>query len=147
MPKITLEDIVAEFNRPVTLNEHGCWLWLGSTDKYGYARYGETLVYGYACRMSGMHSPPGTDYMHQCPNKNCINPDHFLVGTHKENMNDTNRQQMGPKGRLSEEQIARLDSLLKMNVLPKSDIARLFGVSPQWITKFQKGEFKYAKPL
>jgi len=148
MMKLTVEDVVAEFNRPVLVNEHGCWLWMGATDNYGYARYGgNLLVYGYLCRKVGKISPIGTDYLHQCSNHNCINPDHFLVGTNKENMNDDNRKAMGPKGRLTDVQINELALMLEEGIYTKTEIAHKFGVSKPWITKFLKGGFKYAKAI
>lgn len=146
MQKLTIEDVVAEFNHPVTLNEHGCWLWLGPTDKYGYAKHGGGFVYLWTLRKSGKPSPCGMDTCHKCPNKSCINPDHFYVGTHLQNMNDDNRLPMGPKGKLTQEQIAELNTMLLRNI-PKGIIAYHFGVSPQWISKFLRGEFSYAKPL
>lgn len=44
------------------------------------ARYMYTLVNGAI--------PPGMHIRHTCDNKMCINPDHLLMGTHKDNMQD-----------------------------------------------------------
>jgi hypothetical protein len=148
MPKLTVEDIIAQFNKPITINEHGCWLWLGATDDFGYARQGGTLIYGYVWRMAGKESPIGTVLRHQCPNHNCINPDHILLGTQSENMLDAVQvgTRLGPKGRLSQEKIDLVNDLLEGGLHTKTEIVALVGVSNQWMTKFQKGEFAYAKP-
>jgi hypothetical protein len=145
MKKLTIEDIVAVFNRPITLNEHGCWLWLGNTDENGYARYAGRLMHRIAWFRAGFECDDGLEICHTCPNHNCINPDHLYAGTHVQNMNDVNRRMMGPKGRLSEEQIVELNLML-LKGIPKTLIAKHLGVSKPWITKFLNGGFIYAKP-
>lgn len=140
----TIEDIAAEFNRPVLLNEHGCWIWQGSTDQNGYGRYGPALVYGIVWRKSGRTIPQGHVLRHQCPNKACVNPDHIVTGTHKENMEDASRDGVmtGPR-RVTPEQVEQVKILLKAGIKKKL-VAESIGVSPQWISKFLKGGFKHA---
>ena len=145
--KLKIEDVIAYFNRPITINEHNCWLWLGATDDRGYARFGMCSVHLWTLKQSGVENPSGTDSCHTCPHPNCINPDHFYIGTHQQNMNDENREVMGgPKGKLSQTQIEEINMMLKDGI-PKGRIAKFYGISPQWISKFLKGGFSYAKPI
>ena len=146
MPQLKVEDVIAYFGKPITVTEHNCWLWLGATDNYGYAKCGNCLIHLWTLKEEGIENPFGTDACHSCPHPNCINPDHFYVGTHKDNMNDDNREKMGPKGRLTEEQIEEINAMLESNIWQKQHIAKKFGVSNQWISKFLRGEFSYAKP-
>jgi hypothetical protein len=74
----------------------GCWLWKGQIAKllpYGiYSRYP-------AHRVSWMltHNqdwPHNLIARHQCHNHSCVNPDHIIPGTHKENWEDSRKVYM-----------------------------------------------------
>jgi len=145
--KLTVEDVVAHYNRPIVVNENGCWLWLGATDKNGYARYGgHHLVYGGTFRMAGFICDNGNELCHTCPHKNCVNPYHLYAGTHRQNMRDAaklNLMGQGPR-RVTQEQIEEIISLYKSGQSAAS-ICRQFNLSKAWFTKLKKGELKYAK--
>lgn len=71
----------------------GCWLWMGSLSKFGY---GQIMMPGGKPRRAHRVSyeahkgpiPPGLDVRHTCDMRCCINPDHLLIGTRKQNMQD-----------------------------------------------------------
>ena len=144
--KLTAEDVVSHFNRPIIVNEHGCWLWLGATDKRGYARFGgHLLVYGFTFRAAGFICEEGKELCHTCSHKNCVNPYHLYAGTHKQNMIDAgNAGVMGRPARVSEEMLRMIPIWLEEGI-PKQQIAKNLGVSPQWVSKYLKGGFRYAK--
>jgi hypothetical protein len=81
---------IEDFSIPVP--EAGCWLWTRGTDKCGY---GKTYVNG---RHIGAHRasylaysgpiPVGQEVRHKCDTPLCVNPDHLLLGTHKDNSLD-----------------------------------------------------------
>lgn len=145
MNKLTVDEVVAHFNRPIVVNEIGCWLWLGSVDQRGYGRRSGSLVYGITFRMAGFICDNGKELCHTCPNRNCVNPYHLYAGTHKENMKDaSDAGVMGPKPRYTKEQLEIAVQMLN-DGKPKNEIAKFLGVSPQWISKFLKGGFKHAK--
>lgn len=58
--------------------ETGCWLWLWSVDKRGYAKYlgrhAHTLYWEQA---TGGAIEPGIALHHLCENKRCVNPAHL----------------------------------------------------------------------
>lgn len=85
------QDVKERFMEMVCkLNE--CWIWIGST-KNGY---GQFTTYknknNYAHRMSYVlfkgEIPEGLLVRHKCHNKLCVNPEHLLLGTHQDNMDD-----------------------------------------------------------
>lgn len=142
---ITVEDIVAHFNRSVIVNEHGCWLWLGATDKYGYAKYGGTLIHGWTFRAAGFKCQEGEELCHTCPSKNCVNPKHLYSGTHWDNMQDAAAAGvMGRKRRVTDEQLRLVDKML-VEGHTQREICKTIGVSPAWFTGYQNGSYKYAK--
>lgn len=74
----------------------GCWIWQGKSKSGASRLYGRIKVDGKpiaAHRYSWeLHNnkkvPHGFLVMHKCDNPACVNPDHLIVGTHQDNMND-----------------------------------------------------------
>lgn len=86
------------FHTKYEKDPNGCWSWLGFKTRAGYGLYsasckehGIELKNLVAHRVSWMlhHNldwPGGLEILHQCNNRSCVNPDHLVPGTHKENM-------------------------------------------------------------
>lgn len=74
-----------------TLSEKGCWLWRGQSGEYGKIYvHGQGLVKCHRLSYE-MHKgpiPEGLLVRHTCDVKGCVNPDHLLVGTKKDNAHD-----------------------------------------------------------
>ena len=66
----------------------GCWDWAGKLSSEGYSviggRHGHRVIY----EILGETIPEGMVVRHSCDNKKCVNPDHLIVGTYKENALD-----------------------------------------------------------
>lgn len=93
----TLEE---RFWRKVTKSE-SCWIWSGSKRPNGYGtiqRGGKNsptlLAHRVSCELHHGPIPRGCVVMHSCDNPSCVNPEHLLIGTHKDNTGD-----MDAKGR------------------------------------------------
>lgn len=130
--KTALERFNARFT-PVP--ESGCWLWTAGIS--GGTGYGTFVYEG---RHMGAHRaswlihkgeiPKGMDVRHKCDTRSCVNPDHLLTGTRKENMRD-----MVERGRhfhqfetgrvLSDEQVLEVFN----SKIPYRKLARQYGVS------------------
>ncbi len=78
--------------RIIVDGESGCWLWKGK--KTGW--YGRVKIHGvdgYAHRVMwmlfyGYRTPKDSEVMHRCDRPTCVNPDHLVLGTHRDNMRD-----------------------------------------------------------
>ena len=141
--KLTADTVAMHFNKPIVINDRGCWLWLGATDNRGYARYGGLLVHGYTFRKAGFVCERHEELCHTCPHKNCINPDHLYAGTHKQNMEDA--AEAGVMGRaisISIEKRQQARELLDKGIKQRR-VAEILGVSEQWVGEFRKGKYKY----
>ena len=71
----------------------GCWLWTASIGTTGYGQFmcrGNKLMK--ASRMSYLiykgKIPKGKLIRHTCDERTCVNPDHLILGTHKDNAMD-----------------------------------------------------------
>ncbi len=85
------------------VSETGCWLWMGavSTGKRGgYAclKFQQVVLYGHqvAYRLAHGDLPPGTEVSHRCEVRSCINPQHLIPETHKENCHRQRRPYRKP---------------------------------------------------
>lgn len=70
------------------VDENECWIWRGTLSN-GYARRGQVIVKNemMACVL-GKDLDVGEQVNHICHVKQCVNPAHLYIGTHKENMED-----------------------------------------------------------
>lgn len=78
----------------------GCLLFKGVLDAFGYGRIWANgkwnRVHRIVWTLVNGPIPPGKHVLHTCDVRNCINPKHLFLGTHKDNMQDA-----AIKGRLS----------------------------------------------
>jgi len=74
----------------LVLEESGCWLWSGQTDRAGYARFSVQGRHVYVHRWSYEYHlgpiPEGLVLDHLCRTRNCANPYHLEPVTQAENM-------------------------------------------------------------
>lgn len=79
------------FNRS-RLAENGCWEWVGYFGSGGYGMMGYNGKNQRAHRVSYEaykgSIPKGMVVRHTCDNPACINPDHLILGTQKDNVAD-----------------------------------------------------------
>lgn len=79
---------------------------------------------------------------HTCDNKWCVNPNHLLPGTHKDNVMDRVKRNRSAKGetngrsKLSSKQVIEI---LNDNHTPKMKLARKFSVDPKVIRDIKNG--------
>lgn len=91
-PALTEQQAVAHLIENISINEGGCWLWHGNKNRAGYGevsiRNNRWMVHRYIYTVFIGEIPKGMHACHYCDVRNCINPSHLWLGTHKQNMAD-----------------------------------------------------------
>jgi hypothetical protein len=129
--------------------EDGCWLWR----KQGNRPYGNFTVGGanyLAHRFSYYLYNGKIDeslvVRHTCDNTRCVNPDHLVQGTQKDNKQDgvvRGRNATGSRhGRsvLTEAQVVQIKFILETSDMSYAEIAKLFPCSAGCVGHIARGE-------
>lgn len=122
----------------------GCWLWCGSSYKFGYGRlYGKKKTIYKAHRVSWEiykgPIPEGLNVLHKCDTPSCVNPRHLFLGTQIENIHDCDRKGRN-KGIFTEEQIKAIRS----DNRKQREIAQEYGITFQAVSLI-KTRKRYAR--
>lgn len=111
------------FNR-TRLAENGCWEWVGSLGSGGYGMISRGNKCCRAHRVSYEAYkgaiPKGMVVRHTCDNPSCINPDHLILGTQRDNVadreargrRDVKGEQIGTS-KLTEKEVLEIKSSLE----------------------------------
>lgn len=67
-----------------------CWLWGGSVRPPGYGQFSinkrtSVSAHRFSYSVYNGNIPHGMNVLHNCDVKNCVNPNHLALGTHKQN--------------------------------------------------------------
>lgn len=122
----------------------GCYLWLGGLDKgRAYLWHSHTKkenAYRVAYRLFKGDIPEGLLIRHTCDNPACVNPEHLLVGTYKDNREDCVRRNRQAKGKthvgyrnLTWEKV----EYIRNSPLNNSEVARELKIDPSSVSKIR----------
>jgi len=115
----------------------GCWWWLGARQQsngYGRFGYGRGREYAHilSYRLYKGEIPKGLFVRHRCDNPLCINPEHLLIGTQKDNMQDAKQRNRTAKGeangrsKLSAEEVRQIYDLAHCKLFTQQEIANWY---------------------
>lgn len=69
-----------------------CWNWIGGKDYDGYGQWaweGKNMrAHKFSMKLASREIPAGMISRHLCNNTSCVNPEHIVAGTQKENIQD-----------------------------------------------------------
>jgi len=80
---------------------NACFEWQGTLEKGGYGlcwRYGERYAHRHSYRIFKGPIPPGMCVRHRCDNKKCVNPDHLILGSKRDNNKDAYERGLQARG-------------------------------------------------
>ena len=124
------------------VNENGCWICRRKPNGHGYCYLYDAdktphrlnrLVYAKKVRPI----PKGLIVRHTCDVRNCINPDHLVSGTYKENAQDMVRHgrqskrygELNTKARATEAMVLAIRAVPFADFKTYKDLAKRFGIS------------------
>jgi predicted XRE-type DNA-binding protein len=144
---------IEKFWSKVEKGETGeCWNWKAGLSSKGYGgikiKY-HGITWNYAHKLSfylafGVNAAQyGLVIRHKCDNPKCVNPDHLLMGTKKENtadMLERKRNAFGEKSgtaKLSNSQVKEIKNLIEKVGISNFQIAEKFKVDRTTISKIR----------
>ncbi len=133
------------------ITETGCWTWTGIIRRDGYAIFRDGHDVWYAHRLAAMiwlnHNPDSIKFIcHKCDNKKCINPDHFFIGSPKENSEDMvnkGRQAKGERqgaSKLTISDVKEIIDLVDNESMSRKEIADIYGITQANISIIVTGQ-------
>lgn len=84
MPKPVKDEFVAHIEKDIG----GCWIWQRWFTSNGYGRFKGRRAHRVSFEMCKGPLSPSDVVRHTCDNRKCVNPDHLVVGSQKQNMQD-----------------------------------------------------------
>lgn len=130
-----------------------CWGWLAAKLKDGYGQIGETKTGAtyQAHRLSwvlanGKQIDDNMIVRHTCDNPSCVNPNHLILGTLRDNRIDAVKKnrvfrpvgELAPSAKLTWEEVEQIRHIA--DSLPQTAISKIFNVSRSTIQKILKNE-------
>lgn len=121
----------------------GCWLWEKSVGSHGYGNFCHDYKITTAPRVSLKafkcdDIPDGAYVLHKCDNRSCVNPDHLMWGTPKENNLQASARKRSRNGYGS----MFGDDILRAQIIadkrPQRIIAEDHGISQTLVWKIKK---------
>ncbi len=138
------------FSKKITFkeNENGCFeITSHKPNSNGYSlirKYGKrTSIHRFIYEQCFGEIPLGLVVRHKCDNKSCINPEHLLIGTRQDNVNDAierNRYKVHeehPNAKLTIETVSHIKKLLSQG-MRNVDIADILELKPSMITDIKR---------
>ena len=121
----------------IRTTDNGCWQWTGSTSRLGYGNFWVEGKCEKAHRAAYMHwvgpIPDGMIVRHKCDNRGCVNPEHLLIGTQQDNMNDMKARGRSRKNRGEDSPNVKLNAsdvyAIRSHGGMLKDISKQYGIS------------------
>ena len=126
-----------------------CWLWTGGLDKDGYGVWwldGKNVrPHRLICKMYGKEIKQPFISRHLCHVRNCVNPDHIVPGTQKENVEDQLRLGTHSKLKYSDDLIEQIKTEYRNSKTTTRRLAEKYGVSKTQVGYIVQGKTRQIK--
>lgn len=149
----TLPDVYTRFITKVAFAGSDCWYWYGASHKLGYglmSALGESKAHRVSWKLHYGEIPEGLMVLHKCDVRNCVNPDHLFLGTHKDNMQDMSSKgrghinhlpgELSSRGKLTNLQAQEIREQFAHGDVLQKELARKYSVSPMAISRIIRKE-------
>ena len=122
--------------RIMIVAESGCHIWMGEINTLGYGYFKTDkkrhLAHRFSYQVEHGEIPRGLVVRHQCDTPSCVNPNHLVLGTQRENVLDSVRRGRANRAKgsaLSQSKLTEDDvAEIRKTAASDCEIARRFGV-------------------
>lgn len=150
----SFETITEKLKRLTSIEEDGCWMFLGPWNSFGYGHLSYDGQIFRAHRISyELHCgpvPEGKMVLHKCDHRYCVNPEHLFIGTAQDNVTDMvnksrdifgeNFGENNGQAKLTEDEVLQIKRLLASGYHSQSEIGDMFGVSRGAVKQIKTGK-------
>jgi len=140
------------FFEKVIFGVSDCWTWRASVDALGYGRFpylGESKAHRVSYRLFKGEIPEGMCVMHTCDNRQCVNPEHLVLGTQADNVLDMCRKgrhvckpqhgESNPMSKLTAQDVEEIRTAVESGSTQRA-MCQKFGVSPMTVSRIIRKE-------
>jgi hypothetical protein len=134
------------------VDKNGCWIWSGSVDIGGYGKAnwnGNHNIKAHRLSYSAFNRQiqKNNIIMHRCDNRLCVNPNHLIQGSYRDNIIDMHRKDRAgilkgckhPLSKVSNEDVREIRILYEKGMTQRQ-IASLFEIKQTTVGKIVRGE-------
>lgn len=121
-----------------------CYEWTGCLNSDGYPKIfwqGNANGKGHRIVFKLSHPEDNMDGIvirHTCDNPKCINPDHLVPGSPKDNMADRDARERHGAAKLSHAEVLEIDALLRNQTnCTVTEVVKMYGVDPRTISSIK----------
>ena len=121
-----------------------CWNWIGPVYNSGYGKFSFATTdisahrFSYELHVGDLER--GKVVRHTCDNKLCVNPEHLVMGTHRENTQDMFERRRAPNAQLDPDKVRIIRSMRRESQDTLQAIADKFGVTLRTIEAVMSGQ-------
>lgn len=136
--------LAERLNNYEAITETGCWIWMGSISRNGYGQIEENgknlRPHRVSYSLNNGVIPKGNIIMHACDVPACINPDHLVSGTQKQNMADMVRKRRSLFGERAVKSILTEQQVLNIRLSRENNTAlgKKYGVDRTTVGKIKQ---------
>lgn len=142
-----------------------CWIWTAGKTGNGYGVFGDARAHRVAWFLKNGPIPSSLVICHNCDVKACVNPDHLMLGTPKDNYLDRPLAAVRPRymrirkhtgggsgernghAKLTDGRVLLIRAMYATGRFTQTEIANGLGVSPSTVGLVLKGEtWDHVKP-
>lgn len=132
--------------------ENECWIWTAYKDKDGYGKFRSVRAHREMYKFYFGVIPVGMNVCHTCDNPACVNPNHFWLGTSKQNTQDRTNKLRSARGetiassKLTNSQVELMFSnIMDGKYTSHQEIAEEFNISTSSIYRIINNSWDHLK--
>jgi hypothetical protein len=136
-----------KFESRIKVDKNGCWIWTGMQSKTGYGQVKRDGKFLFSHRYSYMlyKGDIGKKFvLHICDVRLCVNPDHLILGTQKDNQQDMKSKgrhvygEKSPNAKLNNRAVYKMYDLYEQGI-GTIKLASMFGITKNLAWRVVKG--------